>query len=75
MENNDIQMPIPKVLSLWAVIGVTSWTEAAAFAGFVYSLILIGEWLWKKVFRKIAEQRGWVAKRRRAQDTDMGTLR
>jgi hypothetical protein len=74
MENNDIQMPVTKVVSLWAVIGVTSWTEAAAFAGFVYSMILIGEWLWKKIVRKIAEQRGWV-KKRRPMDTDMGTLR
>ena len=74
MENNDIQMPVTKVVSLWALIGVTTWTEAAAFAGFVYSLILIGEWLWKKVFRRIAESKGLVQKRR-VSDTDIGGLR
>ena len=74
MENNDIQMPVTKVVSLWALIGVTTWTEAAAFAGFVYSLILIGEWLWKKAFRRLAERKGWIQKRR-AGDTDIGTLR
>lgn len=75
MENNDIQMPVTKVVSLWALIGVTTWTEAAAFAGFVYSMILIGEWVWKKILRRIAERRGWVKKRRRGpHDTDLGTL-
>ena len=74
MENNDIPMPVAKVVSLWAVIGVTSWTEAAAFAGFVYSMILIGEWVWKKLIRPLAERRGWV-KERRTPDTDLGKLR
>jgi len=72
MENNDIPMPVAKVVSLWAFIGVTSWADAAAFAAFVYSMILIGEWLWKKIFRRIAERRGWV--KRKPRDTDMGTL-
>jgi hypothetical protein len=74
MDNNEISMPVTKVVSLWAVIGVTSWTDAAAFAGFAYSMILIGEWLWKKIFRRIAENRGWV-KKRRVPDTDLGSLR
>lgn len=73
MDNNDIPMPVAKVVSLWALIGVTSWADAAAFAGFAYSMILIGEWLWKKVFLRIAERRGWV-KKRRAPDSDLGTL-
>lgn len=60
MENNEISMPVTKVVSLWAVIGVTSWTEAAALAGFVYSMLLISEWLWKKLVRPLAERRGWV---------------
>lgn len=75
MMDNDIQMPVAKVVSLWAVIGVTSWTEAAAFAGFVYSMILIAEWFWKKLIRPIAERRGWVKRRKaRASDSEMGGL-
>ena len=73
MENNEIQMPVAKVVSLWTLIGVTSWADAAAFAAFVYSMILIGEWFWKKLLRSFAERRGWV-KRKRAADTDMGSL-
>lgn len=58
MEKNDISMPVAKVISLWALIGVTSWTEAAAFAGFVYSMLLISEWLWKKLFRPFVRPHG-----------------
>lgn len=71
--NDDINNPVAKVVSLWALIGVTSWAEAAAFAGFIYSLLLIGEWLWKRVVRKFAARRGWV-KPRTTPDTDMGGL-
>jgi hypothetical protein len=71
--SEDVNMPATKVISLWAVIGITSWTEAAAFAGFLYSMLLIGEWLWKKVGRPFAERRGWVQPKRRP-DTDFGSL-
>jgi hypothetical protein len=73
MNQDDINMPVAKVVSLWTLIGITSWTEAAAFAGFMYSLLLIGEWLWKRIFRKLAERQGWV-KPRKTPDTDMGAL-
>lgn len=74
MDNNDIPMPVAKVVSLWALIGVTSWTEAAAFAGFLYSVLLIAEWMWKKAgIRRFAERRGWV-KKRKVPDTDLGGL-
>lgn len=72
--SEDIANPAAKVVSLWAVIGITSWTEAAAFAGFVYSLLLIGEWLWKKLARPFAERRGWIKPKQRP-DTDFGSLR
>jgi len=55
MENSDVSWPVAKAVSLWAAIGVTSWAEAASFAAFVYSMILIGEWAWKKF--KAARQR------------------
>lgn len=73
MENNDINMPVAKVVSLWALIGVTSWADAAAFAGFAYSMLLIAEWLWKKLGRSFAVRRGWV--KRKSGDTDFGGLR
>jgi hypothetical protein len=30
-------------------LGVQSWADWASFAAFVYTMILIGEWVWKKV--------------------------
>ncbi len=63
-ENSDgsaVQWAIAKVLSLWALVGVSTWTEAAAFIGFVYSLCLLSEWVYKKGRSFLA----WRAARRR----------
>ena len=63
MNPDEIQNQVFKVGSLWALIGVTSWTEAAAFLGFLYSAILILEWLWKKI-KPALIARGIIADRR-----------
>lgn len=55
-----ITAPVAKIMSAWALVGVTSWAEAASFAAFCYSLILIGEWLWKRIARPLLVARGWV---------------
>lgn len=51
-DNSDggtvVQWAIAKALSLWALIGVSTWGEAASFIAFVYSLCLLSEWLYKK---------------------------
>jgi uncharacterized protein HemY len=54
-----------RVVGLWTLIGITSWTEAAAFFAAILSVLMILEWFWKRVFRSIFEARGWVAPRRR----------
>lgn len=72
MDKNDISMPVAKVISLWALIGVTSWTEAAAFAGFIYSMLLISEWLWKKLFRPLGWRHGWMKPPAQGSDREMG---
>lgn len=48
---STVAAPVAKVISVWAAVGITSWTEAAAFVAFLYSCILIIEWGWKK-FKK-----------------------
>jgi len=50
-----------KLLSVWAAVGITSWADFAAFLAALYSLMLIGEWLWKKAVRPFCEWRGWIA--------------
>ncbi|SNR73879.1 hypothetical protein SAMN05192560_0788 [Methylobacillus rhizosphaerae] len=49
MDNTEISHPVIKVISVWAAVGITSWADFAAFLAAVYSLILICEWVWKKV--------------------------
>lgn len=43
-----VQWAVAKVVSMWALIGVSTWGEAASFIAFVYSLCLLAEWLYKK---------------------------
>jgi hypothetical protein len=59
-EQHEIGMPVAKAASAWALIGVTSWTEVAAFLGAVYSAILICEWALKRFRPGWAVRRGWV---------------
>lgn len=58
--SSAIEQPFAKFISLWALIGITSWTDFAAFLGAVYSALLIGEWAWKKVLRPMCITWGWV---------------
>lgn len=52
MNDDPIHWAIAKLISVWMLIGVTSWTQAASFVAFLYTCILIGEWCWKKIRRK-----------------------
>lgn len=54
MTQNDstVSEPLLKFISVWAAVGITSWADAAAFFATVYSIILIGEWFYKKMKRK-----------------------
>lgn len=60
MENNQISWPVAKVLSVWAAIGITSWAEFASFVAGMYSLALLGEWIWKKIGRQLAVRWGLI---------------
>jgi hypothetical protein len=64
---NDISAPILKFGTVWGAVGIANWADLAAaaqalagFAAFIYSCILIGEWLWKKGGREYMQRRGWV---------------
>lgn len=51
---------VTKVLTVWAAIGITSWAEAASFAAFLYSMVLLAEWFWKKLIKPFLIYRGWI---------------
>ncbi len=56
-----IAAPVAKAATAWAVVGITSWAEFASFLAAIYTLILLGEWVWKRFGRAYAVRRGWVA--------------
>ncbi len=67
----EIASPLAKTVTMWATIaagiGVNTWAEAASFASFcaaaigaLYSLLLVTEWFWKKVWRPIAVEVGLI---------------
>jgi hypothetical protein len=70
MTRNDqafsVGHPVLKVLTAWlAVVGISSWAEAAAFIGFLYTLCLMGEWVWKRIVKPYCARRGWIERRKR----------
>jgi hypothetical protein len=69
VNNNEIEIaaPVAKVMSLWGLVGFSTLADAAAFAtmlaGFLaafYSLLLVSEWFWKKLWRPLFEHFGWI---------------
>lgn len=80
MSDRDIAAPVAKVASVWAVVGVSSWADAAALAAFIYSMLLITEWFWKKFWRRILERKGYLKpihhryRDRDREDTERGDL-
>lgn len=54
-----------KITSVWVAVGISSWNDAAAAAAAIYSVILICEWLWKKVLRPFGENHGWIERKSR----------
>lgn len=65
---SDGLLSAAKLGTAWAAVGITSWADAASALAFLYTLILISEWLWKKVIRPFSEQRGWVKRKSRRKD-------
>lgn len=53
MESDQIAHPVLKATTAVAAAGIAgyTWSEIAAFLAAVYTAILIGEWLWKRVIK------------------------
>ena len=48
----------------WMAINSIPWGTIASMAAAAYTLLLITEWFWKKLWRPLFERRGWVKPRR-----------
>ena len=42
-----------KIGVIWAMLGIGSWSEAAAFLAFVLSALALTEYIWKKMLRPL----------------------
>lgn len=52
-DHNTVTMPVLKIVTAWAAAyGLTSWGDVASFLAACYTLLLIIEWVWKKLRRK-----------------------
>jgi len=80
-DNIEISHPVTKVVSAWTAVGITSWADAASAATFIasalaalYTLLLLSEWFWKRVWRPLFARFGWFglepAEQRRIADKD-----
>lgn len=68
--HNAVSMPVVKVITAWAAVGITSWADVASILAALYTFLLLLDFLWKRFGRPFCEERGWVKrKKRRADDT------
>ena len=65
VDHTQAVVDLAKVGSVWAAVGITSWADAASAIAFLYTAMLAGDWIWKKIGRPFFEARGWVGKRHR----------
>lgn len=69
MNDDSVTVVGIKLATVWGAVGITSWSDLAAFLAALYSALLLGEWVWKHGIRRFCERRGWVKRRlRRAED-------
>lgn len=58
-----------KVAAVWTGVGIGqtawSWADLAAILAAIYSAILIGEWIWRRIARPAFEKSGFVQPRKR----------
>lgn len=50
---------------VWVAVNSIPWATVASIAAALYSVLLIAEWFWKKLWRPFLERRGWIKKLRR----------
>lgn len=67
----SVEHPMFKAMTALLVgIGVSSWADFAQMVAALYTVLLVGEWIWKHSIRGFCERRGWVKRlRRRREDT------
>lgn len=65
LQQDAIAFQGAKIGGLWLAIGITSWTDAAAFLAFLLSLAACCEYMWKKAIRPLMVRYGYAKPRKR----------
>ena len=64
--NDDIKHPVAKGISAGAIfLGGMTWGELASMLAALYTLCLLIEWAWKRLFKPLLQSRGWIKGRPR----------
>ena len=49
-DDHTVALPLVKIATAWgAAFGMKSWGDLASFCAAIYTLLLIGEWIYKKI--------------------------
>lgn len=56
-DGTSVAAPVAKAVSAWALVGITSWSDFAAMLAALYTLLLIGEWIYKKLAQNRAAKK------------------
>jgi hypothetical protein len=64
-----------RVVGIWAMIGVTTWSEAASFAAFCLTVYLILRHVWRDIVRPFLVFVGWARPRGASTSDDDETER
>lgn len=71
-EEKEATVVVAKLGSVWASVGVSTWSDAASMFAAILSMLFILEWFWEKIIRPFLEDRGVMKrKRRRASDSEL----
>ena len=57
----SVNSPIAKIISALGLAGITSWSEFASACAAIYTMLLIGEWVYKKFIRPAFVRNGFIA--------------
>lgn len=47
-----------KIMSVWALFGITTWADASYFFATVYTICLLSHWWWTTFLRPLLERMG-----------------
>lgn len=51
-QHTSVSYPVVKLVTAWgAAIGISSWSDLAAAAAALYSILLTGEWIYNRFFK------------------------